>query len=106
MPSIAPYDADEHFENYQAHMLIQNANEAAFCKAFCLTLTSTARQWYRRLVPGSVGSFKQLVDAFAVAFLGAKIWKMETSFLFRIKQGESEPLKEYLVQSYFDDTLI
>ena len=40
MPSIAPYDANEHLENYQAHMLIQNANETAFCKAFCLTLTS------------------------------------------------------------------
>ncbi|GMN21561.1 hypothetical protein TIFTF001_043341 [Ficus carica] len=55
MPSMNPYDgstdADEHIENYQAHMLIQNANEAALCKSFCLTLTGAARQWYRRLAP-------------------------------------------------------
>ncbi|GMN60397.1 hypothetical protein TIFTF001_029489 [Ficus carica] len=48
MPSMASYDGstdtDEHLENYQAHMLIQNANEAALCKAFCLTLTGAARQ--------------------------------------------------------------
>ena len=43
MPSVASYDgstdADEHLENYQSYMQIQNANEAALCKSFCLTLT-------------------------------------------------------------------
>ena len=47
MPSMTPYDGstdtDKHLENYQTHMLIQNSNEAALCKAFCLTLTSTTR---------------------------------------------------------------
>nr|GMN67054.1 hypothetical protein TIFTF001_036123 [Ficus carica] len=92
MSTVASYDgstdADEHLENYQ---------------------------WYRRLIPGSVDSFKQLVDAFATAILGAKTRKMETSYLFRIKQGENEPLKEYLdcfdkavmqIKSCSDDTLI
>lgn len=50
MPTIAPYDgfkdADEHLENYQAHMLIQNANEATLYKAFYFIVTGTARQWY------------------------------------------------------------
>lgn len=100
MSSIAHYngstDADKHLENYQTHMLIQNANEATLCKALCLTLTGAARQWYRRLMPRSISSFKQLADAFTAAFLGAKTQKMKTSYQFRIKQGESEPLKEYL----------
>ncbi|GMN19414.1 hypothetical protein TIFTF001_039816 [Ficus carica] len=119
MPSMASYDgsteADEFLENYQAQMLIQNANEATLCKAFCLTLTGAARQWYRRLVPGSINSFKQLADAFEATFLGLKTRKMETSYLFGIKQGESEPLKECLdrfdkavvqIKSCSDDTLI
>ncbi|GMN48211.1 hypothetical protein TIFTF001_017401 [Ficus carica] len=93
MPSMASYDgstdADEHLENYQAHMLIQNANEASLCKYFCLTLTGAARQCYWRLVSGSISSFKQLADAFLAAFLGLKTIKMETSYLFGIKQGES-----------------
>ncbi|GMN49463.1 hypothetical protein TIFTF001_018629 [Ficus carica] len=62
MPSLASYDgfmdADEHLENYQAHMLIQKANEATLCKTFYLTLTDAARQWYRRLMPGTMDSFK------------------------------------------------
>ena len=119
MSSMASYDgstdADEHLESYQAYMLIQNANEAALCKAFCLTLTGAAQQWYRRLMPGSISFFKQLADAFAAAFLGVKTRNMETSYLFGIKQGESEPLKEYLnrfdkavmqIKSCSDDTLI
>lgn len=92
MSSIAAYDgftdADEYLENYKAYILIQNANKAALCKAFCLTLTGAARQWYQRLVPGSIGSFKQLAEAFAPTFLGTKTQKMETSYLFKIKQGE------------------
>ncbi|GMN38456.1 hypothetical protein TIFTF001_007688 [Ficus carica] len=119
MPSMAPYDgstdADEHIENYQAHMLIQNANEAALCKSFCLTLTGAARQWYRRLAPGSIGCFKQLADAFAATFLSSKTRKLGASHLFGIKQGETEALKKYLerfdravvqVESCTDETLM
>ncbi|GMN48314.1 hypothetical protein TIFTF001_017486 [Ficus carica] len=91
MSSIAAYDgstdADEYLENYKAYILIQDANKAVLCKAFCLTLTGVARQWYQRLVPGSIGLFKQLAEAFAPTFLGAKTQKMETSYLFKIKQG-------------------
>ncbi|GMN54060.1 hypothetical protein TIFTF001_023183 [Ficus carica] len=108
MPSVAPYDdytdADEHIENYQAHMLIQNANEAALCKSFCLTLTGAARQWYRRLAPGSIGCFKQLADAFAAAFLSSKTRKLGASHLFGIKQGETEALKKYLER--FDKAVV
>ncbi|GMN49679.1 hypothetical protein TIFTF001_018843 [Ficus carica] len=119
MPSMASYDgftdADEHLENYQAHMLIQNANEASLCKSFGLTLTGAARKWYRRLVPRSISSFKQLADAFAAAYLSSKTRKMEASYLFEVKQGENEPLKEFLdcfdkavvqIKSCSDDTLI
>ncbi|GMN26383.1 hypothetical protein TIFTF001_040844 [Ficus carica] len=119
MSTIAPYDgftdADEHLENYQAHMLIQNANEATLCQAFCLTLTGTALLWYRRLIPRTMDSFRQLSDAFLAAFLNAKTRKKETSYLFRIKQDENEHLKGYLdcfdkviikVKNSSDDTLI
>ena len=119
MPTVTSYDgttdADEHLENYQAHMLIQNANEAALCKSFCLTLTGAARQWYRRLVPGSISCFKQLADSFAKAFLGSKARRLGASHLFGIKQGETETLISFLerfdkaliqVESLPDDTLI
>ena len=119
MLSIPSYDgmtdADEHVENYQAHMLMQNATEAMMCKAFCLTLTGAARQWYRRLTPGSIASFSQLAEAFSKAFLNAKARKKESSYLFRVKQDRGEPLKRYLdrfdkavleVRTCPDDTLI
>ncbi|GMN69121.1 hypothetical protein TIFTF001_038183 [Ficus carica] len=70
-------------------MLIQNANEAALCKSFCLILTGATRQWYRRLTPGSIGYFKQLANAFAAAFLSSKTRKLGASHLFGIKQGET-----------------
>ena len=82
--SMSSYDgstgADEHFENYHAYILVQNTNEAALCKAFCLTLTGAAQQWYQRLMSGSISLFKQLANAFAATFLGAKTRKMEKSY--------------------------
>ena len=118
MPTVPSYDgstdADEHVENYQAHMLIQNANEAALCKSFCLTLTGAARQWYRRLPPGSINSFQQLASSFSAAFLGSRTRKLGASYLFSIKQRENETLKKYLerfdkaivqVENCSDDTL-
>ena len=119
MLSVAFYDgstdAAEHLENYQAHMLIQNANEATLCKSFCLILTGAARQWYRRLVPGSISCIKQLADFFTAVFLGSKTKKLGASYLFGIKQGDSETLKKYLecfdkatvqVENCTDDILI
>ncbi|GMN60545.1 hypothetical protein TIFTF001_029633 [Ficus carica] len=100
MPTIAPSNgstnADEYLDNYQAHMLIRNANEATLYKALCLTFIGIAQQWYRRLIQGMMDSFKQLSDAFSAAFLNAKTRKKETPYLFRITRGENEPLKMYL----------
>ncbi|GMN64342.1 hypothetical protein TIFTF001_033411 [Ficus carica] len=80
MPTIPSYDgstdADEHVENYQTHMLIQSANDATLCKSFCLTLTGTARQWYRRLPPESIDSFQQLASSFSAVFLGSRTRKL------------------------------
>ncbi|GMN58074.1 hypothetical protein TIFTF001_027179 [Ficus carica] len=72
--------------------------------AFCLTLTSTVWQWYRRLNSRSINSFCQLSKAFSVTFLNAKIRKKETSHLYRVKQGKDESLKDYL--SRFDKAII
>ncbi|GMN46246.1 hypothetical protein TIFTF001_015433 [Ficus carica] len=105
LPKIVPYDgstdADEYLENYQSHMLIQNVNEATIYKAFCLIVTGTV--------------IMQLSDAFSAVFFNLKTRKKETLYLFRIKQGENEPLKGYLdrfdkaimqVKNGSDDTLI
>ncbi|GMN67536.1 hypothetical protein TIFTF001_036596 [Ficus carica] len=118
MPTIPSYDgftdADEYLENYQTHMLIQSANEAALCKSFCLTLTGVALQWYQRLPPASIDSFQQLVNSFSTAFLGSRTRKLGASHLFGIKQRENKKLKKYLerfdkvvvqVEDCTDDTL-
>ncbi|GMN58485.1 hypothetical protein TIFTF001_027583 [Ficus carica] len=108
MPTMPSYDgstdADEHLENYQAHMLIQNANEAALCKLFCLTLTGAAWQWYQRLPPGSIDSFQQLASSFSATFHGSRTRKLGASHLFSIKQCENEKLKKYLER--FDKAVV
>ena len=86
------------------HMLIQNANEAALCKSFCLTLTGATRQWYRRLPPGSIDSFQQLASSFSAAFLGSRTRKLGASYLFSIKQRENETLKKYF--EWFDKAIV
>lgn len=89
MPSIPVYDGttdvDEHLENFTAYMQMHNTNEATLCNAFCLTLTGATRQWYQRLAPRSIPTFRQLSRQFSEAFLSMKTRKKEKASLYKIK---------------------
>ncbi|GMN74649.1 hypothetical protein TIFTF001_052422, partial [Ficus carica] len=102
MPTIPSYDgstdADEHVENYQAHMLIQSANEAALCKSFCLTLTGAARQWYRRLPPGSIGSFQQLATLSSVSETLKKYLERFDKAVVQVENCSDDTLAQALVK--------
>ena len=72
MPQVDIYhgttDHREHIDRYQTLMEIQGASSAIMCKAFSLTLSGTAKDWYRNLSMGSISSFEELAVAFVHNF--------------------------------------
>ncbi|XP_058078638.1 uncharacterized protein LOC131226963 [Magnolia sinica] len=75
---------------------IQTVTDAMMCRGFSITLTGSARNWYRQLKPVSIGSFAELSQSFLTQFIsGKKSWKPNID-LFTVKQESKESLKDYI----------
>ena len=66
------------------------------CRAFLTTLKGLARVWFSRLMPNSIGTFKELCAKFALHFIGGHRYKKSTAYLISIKQREDETLRSYI----------
>ena len=68
MPTIKAYDGSgdptNHVRSFTNALLLQPVNDAIKCRAFPQTLAGMAQRWYSRLLPNSIGSFKELSQAF------------------------------------------
>jgi hypothetical protein len=64
MPQIEKYDGggypQAHLEAFQEHIILHDTPDEIACKAFPLTLKGMAKDWFTRLPPKLVGTFKEL----------------------------------------------
>ncbi|XP_058104818.1 uncharacterized protein LOC131248520 [Magnolia sinica] len=77
---------------------IQTATNAMMCRGFSITLTGSARSWYRQLKPNSIGSFTELSRLFLTQFISGKKNRKPNTHLFTIKQEPKESLKDYITR--------
>ena len=68
------------------------------CRAFPTTLKGSARIWFKKLTPGSVGSFTQLSCSFFNHFIGGQRYGLPTTHLLNVRQKEGETLRSYLTR--------
>uniref|UniRef100_A0A2N9I9Y3 Uncharacterized protein n=1 Tax=Fagus sylvatica TaxID=28930 RepID=A0A2N9I9Y3_FAGSY len=68
------------------------------CRAFPTTLKGPVRILFKKLIPGSVGSFAQLSRSFFNHFIGGQRCGRPTTHLLNIKQKEGETLRSYLTR--------
>ncbi|XP_074347020.1 uncharacterized protein LOC141685839 [Apium graveolens] len=55
-----------------------------------------AQRWNSRLPPNSIGSFKDLSQAFIKQFISGRVYEKSLASLMGILQGAKESLREYL----------
>ena len=100
IPQLKQYtgigDPAEHLENFKVRMELHGANGHIMCKAFPLSLTSSAWTWFRNLKPRSISSFAELSRAFATQFIGSTDPRKHSTHLAAVKQKDNESLKDYL----------
>ncbi|XP_058111727.1 uncharacterized protein LOC131255049 [Magnolia sinica] len=100
IPPVIQYsgssDPSEHIEAYRSWMQIQTAINAMMCRGFSITLTGSARSWYRQLKPNSIDSFAKLSKLFLTQFISGKKSRKSNTHLFTIKQCPKESLKDYI----------
>ncbi|XP_058092608.1 uncharacterized protein LOC131239065 [Magnolia sinica] len=91
-------DPSEHVEAYRSWMQIQTVTDAMMCRRFFITLTGSARSWYRQLKPNFIGSFTDLSRLFLTQFISGKRSRKPNTHLFAIKQEPKESLKDYIAR--------
>lgn len=70
--------------------------EPMFLKNFSDTLEKGALRWYMHLPLESFSNFKELVDMFIKAYIGAQMIVKRKDDIFDVKQGYLEPIKDFL----------
>ncbi|XP_070025303.1 uncharacterized protein [Nicotiana sylvestris] len=70
--------------------------ESVLVKNFGETLTKGALTWYSLLPENSINSFAKLADSFIKAHSGAQKVEKRIEDIFKIKQGDSELLREFV----------
>ena len=89
MPQIDSYngvkDPLDHLETFKSLMHHQGVADKIMCRAFPTTLKGVVRIWFSRLMPGSIGTFKELNAQFTSHFIGGHRYKKSTACLMNIK---------------------
>ena len=79
-------------------MHLQVVADEIMCRAFLTTLKGPTRIWFSRLMPNSIGTFKELSTQFASHFIRGHRYKKSTTCLLSIKQWEDEMLRSYITR--------
>jgi hypothetical protein len=100
VPSVPPYDgtADyiEHLELFRAHVAFRGVPNEIACKAFPLTLTGLAREWFTSIPLNTIDNFTNLAKHFLTHFISTHMRKMPVSYLMIVQQKDLEYLKDYI----------
>jgi hypothetical protein len=91
-------DPTEHLDNYKTHMDQQGTPQELACQAFPLTLSGSARDWFRKLPPSSITSFEDLGRKFITQFLVRCKRKKPSGQLMAMRQKGDESLKDYMIR--------
>ena len=89
-------DPVDHLNTYKNQMELHGYQDPVRCRAFAITLKGPALDWFNRLPPSSISSFRELSIAFVSHFIGARTYRKPSYHLLTVKQGTQESLKSYV----------
>jgi hypothetical protein len=91
-------DPVEHLDNFYAHMDLHRTPEMVACRAFPLTLSGNARDWFRKLPPNSICHFDDLRRMFLTQFMAGRVRRKPSESLMSLHQGPEESLKDFFMR--------
>ncbi|CAL9024360.1 unnamed protein product [Prunus brigantina] len=91
-------DPVTHIHTFQSALGCKGLTDEGQCQLFPSTLAGAALNWFYRLEPGTVDSFDQLKQIFLNHFMIQTDRLYSADDLYTIRQGDSEPLREYVAR--------
>ena len=89
-------DPVDHLNTYINQMELHGYQDPMRCRAFVITLKGPALDWFNRLPPSSISSFRELSIAFVSHFIEARKYKKPSYHLLTIKQSSQESMRSYV----------
>ena len=86
----------DHLESFKTLKHLQGVLNKIICQGFSIMLKGLARVWFRRLMPNSINTFKELSAQFASHFIRRYRYKRSIACLMSIKQREDKTLRSYI----------
>ncbi|XP_059450815.1 uncharacterized protein LOC132181583 [Corylus avellana] len=99
-------DPIKHLKDFRSHVHLLGIPDEVACRAFPLTLSGIAQNWFRKLPPGSVDKFEDLGRVFLTQFMTSRIRKKPPSYLLTLKQHSDETLKQFITRFNLEKTEI
>ena len=88
-------DPIEHMSHFNQRMTVHSKDEALMCKVFSSSLGPMAMRWFDGMKADSIGSFKELTQAFGSRFVTCKRVSRPLGSLLSLSMQEGETLKAY-----------
>ncbi|XP_030963360.1 uncharacterized protein LOC115984476 [Quercus lobata] len=88
-------DPVEYVSQFNQRMAVHSIDKALMCKVFSSNLGPMAMRWFDGLKPNSIGSFKQLTQAFGSRFIMSNRVPQPLDSLLSLSMREGEILKAY-----------
>ncbi|XP_074357369.1 uncharacterized protein LOC141697053 [Apium graveolens] len=88
-------DLAEYLIQFNIEMEVYQVPEMTRCRLFVASLRGSAQQWFSKLGPASIRTWRQLKDLFVRQFQSTLHYSPPVATLANIKQREGEPLAEY-----------
>jgi hypothetical protein len=90
-------DPVEHLDNFHAHMDLHRTPEMVACRAFPLTLSGNAHDWFKKLPPNSIRHFDDLGRIFLTRFMAERVRRKPSGSLMSLHQGPEESLRDFFM---------
>nr|XP_023896441.1 uncharacterized protein LOC112008342 [Quercus suber] len=86
-------DSVEHVSQFNQKVVVHSKNEALMCKVFPSSLGLVAMRWFNGLKTNSIGSYRQLTQAFGSRFVTNSRAPWPLSVLLSLSMHDGETLK-------------
>jgi len=102
VPDVSFYtvleDPLEHLENFRAHIDLHRTPEKVACRAFPLTLSCYARDWFKKFPPNSISNFDELSKMFQMQFMVGRVRRKPSGPWMSLHHGLEESLKNFFMK--------
>ncbi|XP_062155172.1 uncharacterized protein LOC133863226 [Alnus glutinosa] len=79
-------------------MDLHRTPEMVACRAFPLTLSGNARDWFKKLPPNSIRHFDDLGRMFLTQFMAGRVRRKPSGSMMSLHQGPEESLKDFFMR--------